>query len=156
MCATCCCRYALVSVNCVKSDLSAAEACAKFATTLLRFFSSYTFTAKPCCWAVLDDISFWIIYSLLKRKRNSLKVSWISRRLIHSLYANCYFPVASNKVSYAFIICSAVNAVPPATEKRWHSSICLKISAIGRYEAMGVGRRFVFTCNADSLMRPYD
>ena len=123
MCATCCCRYALVSVNCLKTYLSDAEDLAKFATALLRFFSSSTFPVKSCCWAILDCISFLIIYSLLKRKRNSLKVSWISRRLIHSLYANCYFPVASNKVSYAFIICSAVNAVPPATEKRWHSSI---------------------------------
>ena len=47
--ATCCCIYALVSVNCVKADLSAAEACAKFATALLRFFSSTTFSTKLCC-----------------------------------------------------------------------------------------------------------
>ena len=49
MFATCCCRYALVSVNFVKADLSAADDCENFATALLRFFSSTTFPAKPCC-----------------------------------------------------------------------------------------------------------
>ena len=156
MFATCCCRYALVSVNFVKADTSAAGACAKFATASLRFFSSTTFPAKPCCWAVLDCISFWIIYSLLKRKRNSLKVFWISGRLIHSLYANWYFPVVSIKVYADFINCSAVNAVPPAIVKRWHSSICLKMSAIGRWEAMVVVRQVLFTYSAVGLMRPYD
>ena len=59
------------------------------------------------------------------------------------------------KVSAAFISCSAVNAVPPDIAKRWHSLICLKMSAIGRCDAMGVVRRVVFTCNAAGLMRPY-
>ena len=156
MFATCCYRYAIVSINSMNADLSASDACAKFATVSLGFFSSTTFPAKPCCWAVLNCISFWIIYSLLKRKQNSLKVFWISGRLIHSLYANWYFPVEIIKVYPAFISCSAVNAVPPAIAKCWHFSICLKMSAIGRYEAMGVVRRVVFTCNAAGIMRPYD
>ena len=49
MFATCCCRYALVSVNCVKSDLSAADACANIVTDSLRLFLSTTFPTKPCC-----------------------------------------------------------------------------------------------------------
>ena len=61
--------------------------------------------------------------------------------------------MASVKVSYAFIMFSAVNAVPPDIAKRWHSSICLKMSAIGRCEAIGVVRRVVFTCNAAGIMR---
>ena len=97
-----------------------------------------------------------MIYSLLKRKRNSLKLFWIAGRLIHSLFAIWYFPVAIIKVSDAFISSSAVNAVPPAIAKRWHSSIFRNMSAIGRCEAMGVVRRVVFTCNAAGLMRPYD
>ena len=64
--------------------------------------------------------------------------------------------MASIKVSAAFISCSDVNAVPPAIAKRWNYSICLKMSAIGRCEDMGVVRRVVFTCNAAGLMRPYD
>ena len=64
--------------------------------------------------------------------------------------------MASIKVSAAFISCSYVNDVPPAIAKRCHSSICLKMSAIGRCEAMGVVRRVVFTYNAAGLMRPYD
>ena len=75
---------------------------------------------------------------------------------MHSLYYNGYFPVASIKVAATFISCSDVNNVPPAIAKRWHSSICLKMSAIGRCEAMGVVRRVVFTCNADGLMCQYD
>ena len=59
------------------------------------------------------------------------------------------------KVSAAFICCSAVNTVPPAIVKRWNSSIFIKMSAIGRCEAMSVVRQVVFTCNADGLMRPY-
>ena len=60
------------------------------------------------------------------------------------------------KVSDAFISCSAVNAVPPDIAKRLHSSICLKTSAIGSCEAMGVVRRVVFTYNAAGLMLPHD
>ena len=122
---------------------------------LLRLFSSTIFPAKPCCWSVMDCISFWIIYSLLKRKRNSLKVFWVSGRLIHSIYVYLYFPVMSIKVSADFINFSAMNAVPHDIVKRWHSSICLKMSAIGRCEVMGVVRRVVFTCNASVIMRPY-
>ena len=54
MCATYCCRYALVSANCVKSDLSTAEACANFTTASLRLFSYFIFPAKPYRCAVLD------------------------------------------------------------------------------------------------------
>ena len=117
MFAMCCCRYALLSINYVKADLYAAASCAKFSTASLRLFSSTTFPAKPCWLAVLDCISILIIYSMLKRKRNPLKVFWISRRLNHYLYANRYFPVESIKVSDVFISCSAVNAVPPAIAK---------------------------------------
>ena len=156
MFAACFFKYALLSVNCVKSDLSATEACEKFSTALLRFFYSTLFPAKLCCRAVLDCILFWIMYSLLKRKLNSLNVFWIAGRFIHSLYANWYFPVASIKVSADIINCSAVNAVPYAIGKRWHSSICLKMSAIGRCEAMGVVRWVVFTCSAAGLMILYD
>ena len=77
-------------------------------------------------------------------------------RLIPSLYANIYFPVVSIKFSAAFISCSDVNAVPPAIAKRWHYSISLKMSAIGRCEAMGVVRKVVFTCNTSGLIHPYD
>ena len=49
MFATGCCIYKLVSVNFVKAYLSAADACAKFATMSLRLFYSTTFPAKPCC-----------------------------------------------------------------------------------------------------------
>ena len=114
MCATCFCRYTLVSVNCVKADLSDTESCANLATASLRIFSYSTFPANSCCWAVLYCISFWIMYSLSKRKRNLLKVFWIDGRLIHSLYAYLYFPLVSTKVSAAFINCSAVNTVPSA------------------------------------------
>ena len=156
MFATCCCRYTLVSVNYVKVYLSTTKASEKFATALLRFFSSATFPVKPCCWYVLDCISFWIIYSLLKHQRNLLNVFWISGRIIYSLCANWYFQMASIKVYAAFISCSSLNAVPPAIAKFWHSSIYLKMSAIGRSEAMGVVRRVVFTCNTDGIMCPYD
>ena len=156
MCAMCCCRYALVSFNCVKANISASEAYENFATPLLRLFYSFIFPVNPCCWDVLDCISFWIIYSLLKRKRNSLKVFWISGILIHYLYANLYFPLASINVSAVFINCSAVNTVTPAIVKRWHSPICLKMSAIGRCEVMGVVGRVVFTSNSSGLMRQYD
>ena len=156
MCVTCCFRYALVSVNCVKADLSAAEYCAMLATVSMRFFYSSTFPVNPCFWAVLDCISFWIMYSLLKRKQNLLKVFWISGGIIHSIYANRYFPVASTKLSAAFINCSDVNAVPPSIAKRWHYSNCLKWSEIGRCDAMGVVMRVVFTCNSDGIKRPYN
>ena len=63
--------------------------------------------------------------------------------------------MASIKVSTAFIIFPAVNAIPLAIVKRWHSSICLKMSVNGRCEAMSVVRGVVFTCNADGIMRPY-
>ena len=64
--------------------------------------------------------------------------------------------MASIKVYAAFVFFSAVNAVPPVVAKRWHSSICLKISAIGRCEAMGVVQQVLFTCNTDGIMRLYD
>ena len=64
--------------------------------------------------------------------------------------------MASIKLSAAFISFPAVNAIPLAIAKRWHSSICLKMSAIGRCEAMGVVRGVVFTCNAAVIMRLYD
>ena len=60
------------------------------------------------------------------------------------------------KLSTDFISCSDVNAVTPAIAKRWNSLICLKMSGIGRFEAMGVVRLVVFTCNTDELMRLYD
>ena len=55
--------------------------------------------------------------------------------------------MASIKVSTAFISCSVVNAVSSAIVEHWHSSIFLKMSAVGRCEAMGVVRRVVFTCD---------
>ena len=64
--------------------------------------------------------------------------------------------MASIKVSSAVINFSAVNAVPPAIAKRWHSSIFLKMSAIGRCKAMDVVRQVVFNCNSAGIMRPYD
>ena len=64
--------------------------------------------------------------------------------------------MASIKVAAAFISCSAVNAVPPDIAKRWHSSVCLKMSAIGSCEVMGVLRRVVFHCNGAGLMCPHD
>ena len=153
---TCFFIYALLSVNCVKYDIYAYDACAKFSTASLRLFYSATFPVNPCCWAVLYWISFWIIYSLSKRKRNSLKVFCIAGRRIHYQYSNRYFQVDIIKVSSAFISCSAVNNFPPSIAKRWHSSICLKIGTVGRCEAMGVVRRVVFTCNYAGLIRPYD
>ena len=88
MFATCFCRYVFVSVNFVKTYLSAADTCVKFATASLSFFSSATFSVKLCYWDGLDYISLWIIYSLLKRKRNLLKVFCIAGRLINFLYSN--------------------------------------------------------------------
>ena len=64
--------------------------------------------------------------------------------------------MVSIKVSVAFISCSSVNTVPLDIAKLWRSSICLKISAIGKCGAMGVLRRVTFTCNAAGLMGPYD
>ena len=96
------------------------------------------------------------MYLLLKRKRNPLQVFWIDGRNIHSLYANCYFSVASTKVYDDFINGSDVNVVPPAIAKRSHSSIRLKMSAIGRCEEMDAVRQVVFTCNASGIMCPYD
>ena len=64
--------------------------------------------------------------------------------------------MANIKVSAASINCSDMNSVPSAIVKRWHSSICLKMSTIGRCEAMGVVKQVIFTCNAAELMCPYD
>ena len=60
------------------------------------------------------------------------------------------------KVSSAFISCSAVNDVFTAIAKRQHFAICLKMSAIGRCEAMGVVMRVLFNCNAAEIMRTYN
>ena len=120
---------------CANVSLSDAVADAKFATASSRFpdaVSCDTLPTKPCCCAVVDCISFWIWYSWENRNRKLLNVFWAGGSAIQSRYANWYLPHARINVSAALISCCAVNAAPPAVANLWHSSICLKIRAIGR------------------------
>ena len=122
MFASCCCwsllcaaiwpkcwlRVALVSVRCVKSVRSAANACAKLATAWSRSRFSYTSTlpANPCCSAVVCYILFWTWCFWFKRRRKLLNVFCFTGKLIHFLYSSWYFPVDKTSCSAALSSCS--------------------------------------------------
>ena len=74
------------------------------------------------CEALLlcSGVLHFVLNLVFRRESGSknVEVFCTGLRLIHSQYANYYFPVLRIKVSAALISCSCVNAAPPAVAKR--------------------------------------